>query len=254
MRFIGLDLGSLFVKGAVLDLDALSIQPVERLPFPDPIRGLNSAFREFDPAQIVTITRALIDRLRQHAPDAEGLVMCSQLHGMVLTDDQGLAVSNAINWQDQRALQPFPSGPGIYFDEINRRLTMEDRRQLGNEARSGVPLCYLFWLAQNGRLPAQPSIVASLSNYVVANLCSGAPKSDVTNAFAHGVLNVETLNWHRPVTERLGLDAVRWPEIVPQGTVLGEYQVVPASCPSLRRSATTTARKSGRSLKKANCP
>ncbi len=111
MRFIGLDLGSLFVKGAVLDLDALSIQPVERLPFPDPIRGLNSAFREFDPAQIVTITRALIDRLRQHAPDAEGLVMCSQLHGMVLTDDQGLAVSNAINWQDQRALPAVPQRP-----------------------------------------------------------------------------------------------------------------------------------------------
>ncbi len=46
----------------------------------------------------------------------------------------------------------------------------------------------------------------------------------MTNAFAHGVLNVETLNWHRPVTERLGLDAAL-AEIVPQGTVLGEYQL-----------------------------
>jgi cysteine synthase A len=30
-----------------------------------------------------------------------------------------------------------------------RRLTREERRQLGNEPRPGVPLCFLFWLAHN---------------------------------------------------------------------------------------------------------
>jgi sugar (pentulose or hexulose) kinase len=224
MRFIGIDLGTSFIKGAVLDLDALTIQHVERLPFPEPIRGLDPTFREFDPSEIVTVTRALRDRLLQHAPDAAGLVMCSQLHGMVLTDDQGRAVSNAINWQDQRALQPFPKGHGSYFDEINRRLTVEERRQLGNEARPGVPLCHLFWLAQNGQLPRQSVLVAALPNFVVANLSGGLPKSDVTNAFAHGALNVETLGWYRLVIDKLGLSTVRWPEIVPQGTVLGEYR------------------------------
>jgi sugar (pentulose or hexulose) kinase len=225
MRFIGIDLGTSFIKGAVLNLDALDIRHIERLPFPEPLRGLDPAFREFDPLEIVAVTRALLDRLLQQAPDAEGLVMCSQLHGMVLTDDHGQAVSNAINWQDQRALQPFPGGHGSYFDEINRRLTTEERHQLGNEARPGVPLCYLFWLAQNGRLPPQSAVASALPNYVIANLCGGAPKTDVTNAFAHGALNVETLDWHRPIIQNLGLDTVRWPEIVPQGTVLGEYWV-----------------------------
>lgn len=225
MKFIGIDLGTSFIKGAVLDLDAMAIRHVERLPFPEPIRGLDPAFREFDPAEIVSFTRSLLERLRQHAPDAAGVVMCSQLHGMVLTADNGRTVSNAINWQDQRALQSFPGGQESYFDEINRRLTPVERRQLGNEARPGVPLCYLFWLAQNRLLPAEPVTVAALPNFVVANLCGSPPKSDVTNAFAHGALNVETLDWHRSVIEKLGLDRVRWPEIVPQGTVLGEYRV-----------------------------
>jgi sugar (pentulose or hexulose) kinase len=225
MRFVGIDLGSSFIKGAVLDLDSLAITHVERTPFPEPVAGLAPGFREFQPAELVEATRALLDRLLRQAPDACGVVLCSQLHGLALTDSDGGARSRIINWQDQRALQPLPSGNGSYFDEINRRLTPEERRQLGNEARPGVPLCYLFWLAQNNLLPAAPVVAASLPNFVVANLCGGGPKSDVTNAFAHGALNVKTLDWHRPVIEKLGLEGLQWPQIVPQGVVIGEYRV-----------------------------
>ena len=223
MRYLGIDLGSSFIKGAALDLDSLTITHVERTTFPEPLAGLPSGCREFQPGLIVEATRALLDRLLRQTPDARGVILCSQLHGLVLTDPDGHARSNVINWQDQRALQPFPGGNGSYFDEINRRITPEERRQLGNEARPGVPLCYLFWLAQNHRLPAPPVVAASLPNFVVASLCGERPKSDVTNAFAHGALNLETRDWHRPVIEKLGLEGLRWPQIVPQGAVVGEY-------------------------------
>src|SRR5512139_729418 len=218
---IAVDLGSSFIKGAVLDLDALAIRHVERVPFPDPIAGTDPGLREFDPTRIVDATRALLERLVHHAPDAAGVVMCGQLHGMVLADERGKPVSNAINWQDQRALQPYPGGGGSYLDEIERRLGAEDRRRLGNEARPGVPLCYLFWLACHGRLPDRPAVVAAIPDFVVANLCGSAPTTDVTHAFGHGALDVETLDWHRAAIERLGLTQVRWPGIVPQGSVVG---------------------------------
>ncbi len=223
MRYLGIDLGSSFVKGAALDLEALTISQVERLPFPDPIPGLDPAWREFQPAEVTDVTRSLLGRLLRHAPDAAGIVLCSQLHGMVLTTEDGRAISNAISWQDQRALHPFPGTSGSYFDELNRRLTTEERRQLGNEPRPGVPLCFLFWLAQHGLLPSG-SVAAALPYFVVANLCGGTLKSDVTNAFAHGALDVTTLDWHRPVIAKLGLDGVHWPAIVPQGAVVGEYR------------------------------
>jgi sugar (pentulose or hexulose) kinase len=230
-KFIGIDLGTSFIKGAVLDLDALAIRDMERFPFPEPIRRLNPAFREFNPAEVVQVTRALLDRLLHSAPDAAGLVMCSQLHGLVLTTEDGRAVSNAINWQDQRALQPLPGGSGTCFDEVNRRVTPEERRQLGNEARPGVPLCFLFWLAQNRLLPAGTITAAGLPNFVVANLCGCPVQTDVTNAFGYGALNVETAGWDRPVIAQLGLDHIRWPEIVPQGTVMGEYPCGSRSLP-----------------------
>ena len=224
MRLIGIDLGSSFIKGAVLDLDSFALQHPERLPFPAPLAGLDPAFREFNPTEIIAVTDALLNRLFTHAPDATGIVMCSQLHGMVLSNEAGEALSNAITWQDQRGLQSYPAGGGNYFDELSRRITPEERRQLGNEARPGVPLCFLFWLAQHHRLPAPAAIVASLPNFVCANLCGAGPESDVTNAFAHGALNVETMDWHRAVIEKLGLGGLRWPRLVPQGTVLGEWR------------------------------
>jgi sugar (pentulose or hexulose) kinase len=60
---------------------------------------------------------------------------------------------------------------------------------------------------------------------LVANLCECAPVSDITNAFAHGALDVETLAWHRGVIEKLGLAPVRWPQIVQQGAVIGEGRI-----------------------------
>ena len=75
MRLLGIDLGSSFIKGGVLDLDTHRIQSVERFPFPDPLPGHPPTFREFDPDTVIRTTRGLLDRLLSHAPDACGVVM-----------------------------------------------------------------------------------------------------------------------------------------------------------------------------------
>ena len=48
---------------------------------------------------------------------------------------------------------------------------------------------------------------------------------DITNAFAHGALNLETSAWHDSVIRKLGLADVGWPAIVPQGAVVGEARL-----------------------------
>jgi len=231
MRYLGVDLGSSFIKGAVLDSDAFSITHIERIPFPAPLSQSEARFREFDPLEVVKATRDLLEKLGQTAPDARGVVMCSQLHGLVLTTTDGEAVSNFISWQDQRALMPFGDGRQTYFEEINRRISPEERLEMGNESRPGTPLCFLFWLQQNKALPNQKVVAASLANYVIASLCHCAPKSDLTNAFAHGALNLKTGDWHREVIRKLGLENVLWPEIVPQGAIIGEAQIGPGRLP-----------------------
>lgn len=225
MRYLGIDIGSTFIKGGVLDLDAAAIRHVERLPFPGPVRGLDAAFREYDPIEILTTTRALLDRLHRHAPDATGIVLCCQMHSLVLVTPDGNPCSTLISWQDERALVVDPVTGTSAFDELRSRLTHDEWREMGYEPRPGVPLSFLFWMSRYGRLPSHPVIASALPALIVSGLCHTPPCLDPTNAHSCGAVNVETMSWHRPVLDKLGLAALHWPKIVPQGTVPGEALV-----------------------------
>jgi len=223
MRYLGIDIGSSFIKGAVLDAGALRLSHVVRAPSPPFVSGLDPGFREIEPDLLVQSVREILERLHLHCPDAAGVLMCSQLHGVVLCDAAGQALTRFISWQDQRGLQPVPSGETSCFDAIESLITRDERRQLGNERVLGIPLNPLFWLSRHDALPASDAIPAALPYFVAARLCGGAPVSDVTHAHGHGALHIETLDWHRDVIAKLGLGTLQWPAIVPQGAVIGEW-------------------------------
>jgi sugar (pentulose or hexulose) kinase len=224
MSFIGVDLGTSFIKGAVLNLEARQLHHIRRMPFPDQLPGLNSLLCEFDPNAVVAAARAFINELALHAPDCEGIVMCSQMHGMVLMDDRGDAISNCVTWRDQRVMMPHPSGSGSYFDVLAQRISPKQGRQLGHELDPARPICFLFWFAEQGKL--KPGLIpVSMPDFVLSLLCGSAPGVEVTNAGAYGAFNLETLDWHYEVIEELGLGHLRWPVLRKQGEVVGHMNV-----------------------------
>jgi len=223
MRYLAIDLGSSFIKGAVLDLDARSFAHVRRLPFPTPIAGLPSLHFEVDPRQIVAATRALIDDLGRDEPDCAGIVICSQMHSLMLIDARGQPASNAITWRDQRALGAHPAG-GTVFEQLERRISPNDRLRLGNELRPGLPLCTLFWLAEMGQLPAGATAVA-LPDFVLAQLSGAPPAAEPTIAAAQGMLDLTRRDWHRPLVEALGLGRLGLPAIHDLRESVGEISV-----------------------------
>ncbi len=231
MSFVGIDIGTSFIKGAVLDADALSMSHIRRVRFPAPLPGLPPLYREFDPRAVLSAVQHLLADLLPHAARPEGIVMCSQMHGLVFTTERGEPRSNLTTWQDQRVLQPHPSGEGTYFDVMRQRLGPDEVRQLGNELRPGQPLGLLFWLAEQGQLPGEGAIPASLPDFVLANLCSSLPSTEVTNAMAHGALSLETLDWHCEVLSRLGVRALSWPAVRQHGEVVGWFSIGPDTIP-----------------------
>lgn len=231
MSFIGIDIGTSFIKGALLDLDALSMSHIRRVPFPEPLTGLPPLYREYDPDAVLAAVRQLLADLRREAAGCEGLVMCSQMHGLVFTTDRGEPRSNLTTWQDQRVLLPHPSGQGTTFDVLRGRLGPAEMRQLGNELHPGQPIGLLFWLADQGQLPGGDAIPASLPDFVLANLCDAIPCTEVTNAAAHGALNLETLDWHHELFSLLGVRGLRWPAIRPHGEVVGWLRAGSQSIP-----------------------
>ena len=224
MSFLGIDLGTSFIKGAVLDLNARQLEHIRRIPFPEPVATGDARQCEFDPKAVLSAFRTLIDELAPFAPDCEGVVMCTQMHALVLMNDRHEAVSNCITWRDQRALGKHPSGQGSYFDVIWGQTTEQERKRLGNELEPSRPICFLWWLKEQGRL--EPGIIpASLPDFVISALSGDEPGVEATNASAYGAFNLETSNWDRGLIRKLGLDELKWPRVRKQGEIAGSLKV-----------------------------
>src|SRR5579885_136878 len=222
--YLGIDLGTSFLKGAVLDLDTPAVRHVEREPFPDVLPGLPALHREFDAEKIFAQVEALLERLAAHAPECQGLVLCTQMHGLVLVSREGEPLSHYLSWADQRA-------SGECFEEISRRIGPEERRQLGHEFRASLPLAMLFWFREHGALPKGEVFPASLGEYVAARLCRALPVFEATDAAACGAVNLETMSWHEDVLRKLGLESLRWPQIRKAGEAVGRWRGAPCFTP-----------------------
>jgi sugar (pentulose or hexulose) kinase len=231
VALIGIDLGTSFLKGAILNTETLRPEHVLREPFPEPLPGLPAVFREYDPLPILAAVKGLIARLAPLAAPCEGILFSTQMHGLILTDQQGRQQSNLLTWLDQRVTLPHPSGKGSYFDVLVSRLTADQLRELGGtELRPGLPAGSLFWMVENGKFPngKGPSgelMPVAIGDFVAARLAGVRPVTEVSNAHAHGAMNILTSAWHRGVIERLGLGKLVWPEIVAQGSVIGHLEL-----------------------------
>lgn len=219
-RFLGIDIGTTFLKGAVLDLANSSVQHIRRLPVPASIEGLASTRHELDPNAVLSAVRTLLGELLQAAPDASGLVICSQMHCLVLLDRDGRVRSNIITWKDQRALEPSQSGKSTIFDELTEKIPPNEQRQLGGEMRVGVPITTLFALRQHGELPAN-CYPSTLADFVVCALCGVEPTTEPTLASAHGLFHIEKFDWNHDLIKRMGLDTLHWPRIRGSGEKVG---------------------------------
>lgn len=222
MSFIGIDVGTTFIKGAVLDLEASRLDHVRRLPFPGRLQMKDSLRCEFYPEDVSIAVRNLVDHLLHCTPLCEGIIMCSQMHGMVLLNERGEAKSNCISWTDHRGLMPHPSGSGSYIDVLMARTNNAQRRRLGNELGLERPACFLFWFAEQGLL-AKDLTPASIADYVMSSLCRGDPGTEMTNASATGLFNLESGAWDREVMDTLGLSALQFPTIRKPGEIIGYY-------------------------------
>jgi sugar (pentulose or hexulose) kinase len=224
MSYIGIDLGTSFIKGAVLDLETRALQQVQRIPFPRALKCESPLLCEFDPSEILSAVQTLIAGLALHASECEGLVMCSQMHGMVLMNERGEARSNFLSWRDQRAMMPHPSGRGSYYDLVLQRISRAQQRQLGNELDPGRPLCFLFWFREQGKLT--PGLIpVSLPDFVLSTLCNSYPGVETTNASAYGAFNLETMDWHHEVIGQVGLGDLCWPAVRKPGEVVGHLNI-----------------------------
>ena len=216
---IGIDIGSSFIKAARIDLDRLELRRTCRAPFPEFLGGLPPLYCEADPAAVLAAVEDVLALLGEGERGCEGLVLCGQMHGFVLVNPHGEAVSNYISWLDQRVSR-------TEFDALCALVTEADRAALGYEFRPSIALPLLWWLGRRGALPAGATPV-SIADFVAARLCGEPPVMDPTQAAAFGALRLDALDWHAEVIGKVGLDGLRWPPVRPSGAVVGKWRGAP---------------------------
>lgn len=218
--FYGIDVGTSFIKGAIIDLDGSGLRETYRVPFPDFVRGLPPSHHEVEPGAIMARVHELLARLQRHEPYPAGIVFCGQMHGFTLVDEAGQPKSNYVSWLDQRVTP-------TEFDEIRASITERELREIGNEFRRSIAVPLLWWLKRHGQLPEGPVAPVTPPDLVVGNLCGTVPTLEPTQAASFGAIRLATGDWHREVIGKLGLDGLRWPPVRPAGTVSGYWRGIP---------------------------
>jgi glycerol kinase len=159
------------------------------------------------------------------AGDVEAIGIANQRESTVVWDrESGEPIHNAIVWQDTRT------------DQLVRELAGEQGVDRLRE-RVGLPLSTYFsgpkvaWLLENvqgARERAENGELAfgTMDTWVLWNLTGGANGgvhvTDVTNASRTMLMDLESLEWHEPSLELMGIPRSMLPEIRSSSEVYGE--------------------------------
>lgn len=220
--FIGVDVGSSFLKAALLDPQTFRVVHSLRVPFPGFVDDLGPQRREVDTGLILECVSDLLDQLWQRAAASpasvpRAVLFSGQMHGFVCTGPDGRAVSNYISWLDPRAAADFPLTRAAIGDQ--------NYQVLGNELRPGIALATLASMRRVHQL--EPCGVCSLASYVVSQLCATPPVEEPTYAASLGALDLRTMEWHQEVLRALDLEMLSWPRILPIHEPAGHWRGVP---------------------------
>jgi sugar (pentulose or hexulose) kinase len=229
MKVLAIDIGTSFVKGAILDVGARRIEEVRRVPFPEPVTGLPTAWVEIDPAAVTGAVDSLIAELGSSAGACEGVYLCGQMGGVILVDRDAQPRTNYLSWRDQRVLESNDSDGSNTFEQVRQRLTETRLAELGNELRPGSCTSLLFWLAEHEPSLLDGASPLSLPAFVVAHLIGKIPAEDATCAI--GLLDLRGGGWHHEAFRALGLAVLVWPEVSHSRAAVGETRIGGRSVP-----------------------
>ena len=105
MKIIALDIGSSFLKSAVLDTEANTLVHKTRTPTPARLANEDAACFELDADLLYQGVIGLVDDQIEKEPEVKGILFSTQMHGFVLTRGE-TAITPYVSWQDTRAECP----------------------------------------------------------------------------------------------------------------------------------------------------
>lgn len=202
------DIGTTAVKGVLVDMagNPVCSQSIAVDTFH---RGDQGAYMEQNPRQWYDVFCQISRRFIKECPpeDIVGIVMSGQMQDLILLDEAGEPVMDAILYCDGRAEEEAQS--------IAAHIGMEELVQsTANMFEGSRPFAKLLWVKKH--LPqvyrAARHVLISSKDYVVSKL-TGTFVSDVTSCATAGLMDIEQKCWRTDWLEAMEVTDPAWPKL-----------------------------------------
>lgn len=207
MVYLGIDIGSSFIKAAAFEMETCrsvfhtTFPSSKRLADPDPKKF------ELDAEALVSTVREIIRGVMEKTGRIDGMVLSTQMHGFVLHREGER--DRYVSWQDSRCTNPAPGGSKSWMELLQEKITPERMRSCGVYIKPSLGLCNLYALLQTER-DGRGGELFTLGSYVISQL-TGNNVCHLSNAAPLGLVNVPARAWDDGLRELLGFERIRLP-------------------------------------------
>lgn len=193
--FLGLDIGTTSISLVVLDVSSADILWVMNRPHHALIPDAPTDAYMLDPHVILSVAREFVEQAYRMFPSLQGLGVTGQMHGIVLIDAEGKAVSPAYTWLDMRARR-------IGHDGRSHLSAMKE--QLGEDLPPGYGAATLYALDRSDDIEKTASSFCTLPDYVALQLAYlHRPQLDSTMAHSMGFFDMDAGQFHLDIWKRI---------------------------------------------------
>ncbi|KGP74297.1 xylulokinase [Pontibacillus yanchengensis] len=204
---LGIDLGTSGVKVLAVRQDGEVVGEATReYPLLQPHLGYN----EQDPEDWVQQTYLAIEEVIEKADidvaHIQGISYSGQMHGLVLLDDQGNVIRNAILWNDTRTSQE--------CKDIEEKLGEELYEITKNPALEGFTLPKLLWVKRHEPDHYNRATTFLLPKDYLRYRMTGKLQMEYSDAAGTLLLDVVNKQWSQIICEVLGISVDLCPELV----------------------------------------
>ena len=220
MAFLGIDIGSTYLKSGLLDVAAGDISGVKRIRMPEFLtedregRPLPAGAKEISLWELAEAVREIIKAACEEQP-VDGILFSTQMHGFALFSPDGQPATNYITWQDERGSRE-ENGTTVLEALQTPEHQSDFRENVGTllPNHSVVPLVHY-----RKHTDCRERLEFTMIGEGVIRLLTGKRVSvHPTNAASSGLFSLRQMNWNRELIRRLGLERIDFPEVSGAGS------------------------------------
>ncbi len=211
MLYLAIDIGSSFIKSALLDTENKSISDIRKVPSPK-ISDLENGRCEVSLDEIAAVVLGFIKQYcAQYCID--GVLFSAQMHGVILFDEGGKPLTNFVTWQDTRAAE--------IANQVHEIIPKDILARTGSAVNSSHSVCMLKWFAHRGIFGR----MTLLGEAVLEAILGHKVPMHETMAASTGMYDIYSRQWSSEIIKLLGLEKMELPEVDGSNSPVGHLNI-----------------------------